>query len=219
MSEQPLPSSSLAEQSQAEMLATGLQQMGISADQGRQRQLLAYLALLQRWNEAYNLTAVTDPVAMVARHLLDSLSILPALEGRIFLDAGTGAGLPGVPLAIARPDCRFVLLDSNGKKVRFLRQVRRELKLDNIEPVQGRLESYRMDPPPDALLTRALAPLERLVAWSAHWLDLGIPLLAMKSDRAESEIRDVPEPYNVRLEELRVPGLCARRCLAIVEKR
>lgn len=193
--------------------------MGILIEPARQDAMLAYLALLRRWNEAYNLTAITEPGAMVARHLLDSLSILPVLQGHLFLDAGTGAGLPGVPLAIARPDCRFVLLDSNGKKVRFLRQVRRELKLDNIEPVQGRLESYRMSPPPDALLTRALAPLERLIAWSAHWLDQGIPLLAMKSDRAESEIQDVPEPYNVRLDELRVPGLCARRCLAIVEKR
>lgn len=193
--------------------------MGIALDQGRQDLLLAFLALLRRWNQAYNLTAVSEPTEMVARHLLDSLSVLPSLHGTLFLDAGTGAGLPGVPLAIARPDCRFVLLDSNGKKIRFLRQVRRELKLDNIEPVQGRLESFRPEIAPDAVITRALAPLDRLVEWSAHWLDQGVPLLAMKSDRAESEIQAVPEPYNVRLDELRVPGLRARRCLARVEKR
>ena len=181
--------------------------------------MLAFLALLRRWNRAYNLTAVTEPGEMVARHLLDSLSILPALRGRLFMDAGSGAGLPGVPLAIARPDCRFILLDSNGKKVRFLRQVRRELNLDNIEPVQGRLEVYRPDAKPDAIITRALAPLDRLVEWSAFWLAQGVPLKAMKSDRVESEIADVPEPYNVRLEELNIPGLRGRRCLATVEKR
>lgn len=205
--------------SQQPVLAAGLEQMGIRLQADQQDRLLAYLALLRRWNRAYNLTAVTEPVEMVARHLLDSLSLLPALRGRLFLDAGTGAGLPGVPLAIARPDCRFVLLDSNGKKVRFLRQVRRELGLDNIEPVQGRLESWRPDRPPDAIISRALAPLERLVEWSAFWLEQGVPLLAMKSDRVESEIAKVPEPYNVKLDELMIPGLRGRRCLATVEKR
>jgi len=197
----------------------GLEQMGIPLAQERQDQLLAFVALLQRWNRAYNLTAVTEPAEMVARHLLDSLSILPALRGRLFLDAGSGGGLPGVPLAIARPDCRFILLDSNGKKVRFLRQARRELGLDNIEPVQGRLETYRPDSPPDAVITRALAPLGRLIQWSALWLEQGVPLLAMKSDRAESEIQSVPDTYNVRLDELKIPGLRGRRCLATVEKR
>lgn len=205
--------------SQRPALAAGLAQMDITLAPERQDRLLAFLALLQRWNRAYNLTAVTEPGEMVARHLLDSLSILPALRGRLFLDAGSGAGLPGVPLAIARPDCRFILLDSNGKKVRFLRQVRRELSLDNIEPVQGRLEVYRPDATPDAIITRALAPLDRLVEWSAFWLEQGVPLKAMKSDRVESEIHGVPEPYNVRLDELNIPGLRGRRCLATVEKR
>ena len=205
--------------SQRSVLAAGLARMEVAVDPQRQDQLLAFLALMRRWNRAYNLTAVTEPGEMVARHLLDSLSILPALRGSHFLDAGSGAGLPGVPLAIARPDWRFILLDSNGKKLRFLRQVRRELGVDNIEPVQGRLESFRPDSSPDAIITRALAPLERLVQWSAFWLEQGIPLKAMKSDRVESEVRDVPEPYNVRVDELRVPGLRGRRCLATVEKR
>ena len=205
--------------SQQSALVAGLARMKIMLSDEQQRLLLAYLELLKRWSKAYNLTAVTDPREMVARHLLDSLSILPALRGRLFLDAGTGAGLPGVPLAIARPDCRFILLDSNGKKIRFLRQVRRELGLDNIEPVQARLETYRPEPPPDAIISRALAPLDRLVEWTAFWLDQGIPLLAMKSDRVESEIQGVRPPYNVRLDELDIPGLRARRCLATVEKQ
>ncbi len=205
--------------SQQPVLAAGLAQMNIELSRERQEMLLDYLALLQRWNRAYSLTAVTQPTEMVARHLLDSLSLLPFLRGRLFVDAGSGGGLPGVPLAIARPDWRVILLDSNGKKIRFLRQVRRELALANIEPVQDRLETYRPESPPDAIITRALAPLDRLVRWAKFWLEQGIPLIAMKSDRVETEIRDVPQPYNVRLEELSIPGLRARRCLATVEKQ
>ena len=200
-------------------LHEGLEQMGIALSPEQENRLLAYLSLLRRWNRVYNLTAISDPGEMVARHLLDSLSVLPALKGQYFLDAGTGPGLPGVALAIARPDSQFVLLDSNGKKVRFLRQVRRELGLDNIEPVQGRLESWRSERRPDAILARALAPLERLVEWAAVWLDQGVPLLAMKGDLSESELGAVPQPYNVRLDQLKIPGLCAQRCLATVEKR
>ncbi|MEE4639727.1 MAG: 16S rRNA (guanine(527)-N(7))-methyltransferase RsmG [Wenzhouxiangella sp.] len=200
-------------------LSAGLKELGLAATTGQQEQLLRFLALMQRWNRSYNLTAVTDPGQMVARHLLDSLVLLDHLKGARFLDAGTGPGLPGVPLAILRPADHFVLLDSNGKKIRFLNQVRRELKLDNIEPVQARLEDYQADPPPDAIVARALAPLQRLVVWADRWLDRGVPLLAMKGDLSESERRAVPAPYNVSLVELEVPGLRARRCLVTVEKR
>lgn len=204
---------------QGAALHAGLEQMGIALSPGQEHRLLAYLALLRRWNRAYNLTAISEPAEMVARHLLDSLSVLPALHGRRFVDAGTGPGLPGVPLAIARPQWHFVLLDSNGKKIRFLRQVRRELGLDNIEPVQGRLESWRSEDRPDAIIARALAPLAQLVEWAAHWLGQGVPLLAMKGDLSESELAAVPQPYNVSLEPLIIPGQAARRCLATVEKR
>ncbi len=219
MSEIHKPAADSAWQHLGSGLATGLARMAIQLPMVQQEQLLAYLTLLERWNRAYNLTAVIDPSQMVARHLLDSLSVLPALHGQLFLDAGTGAGLPGVPLAVARPDCRFLLLDSNGKKLRFLRQVRRELALDNIDPVQGRLETYRSPALPDAIISRALAPLDRLVQWASHWLDQGVPLLAMKGERAESEVARLAEPYNVSLEELTIPGLRARRCLIKVEKR
>lgn len=204
---------------QRAVLDDGLEEMGISASPDQRDQLLAFLTLLQRWNRAYNLTAIVQPAEMVARHLLDSLSILPYLSGRRFLDAGTGPGLPGIPLAIVHPDREFILLDSNGKKVRFLRQVRRELALANVEPVQGRLENGRVAAPLDAVVARALAPLERLVHWSRRWLDQGVPLLAMKGDLSESELLAVPEPYNVRVDELKIPGLRVRRCLATVEKR
>ena len=204
---------------QAPVLEAGLGRMGLDVSAADRDKLLDYLSLLRRWNRAYNLTAIDQPAEMVARHLLDSLALVPFLVGRRLLDAGTGPGLPGVPLAIACPDRHFVLLDSNGKKVRFLRQVRRELELDNIEPVQGRLESYRVEPGPDAIIARALAPLERLVGWAAFWLDRGVPLLAMKGDLSESERLAVPPPYNVTLDELKVADLPERRCLATVRRQ
>src|SRR5699024_6521313 len=130
-------------------LDAGLAGLGQALDERCRIRLLDYLALLARWNRAYNLTAVDEPLAMVDRHLVDSLSILPWIAGHEIVDAGTGAGLPGVPLAIACPDRHFTLIDSNGKKVRFLRQVRRELGLANIEPVHSRLEDYRPERQPD----------------------------------------------------------------------
>ncbi|NDY94235.1 16S rRNA (guanine(527)-N(7))-methyltransferase RsmG [Wenzhouxiangella limi] len=200
-------------------LGEGLDRLGLAGPARQEDLQLRFLALMQRWNRSFNLTALSEPGEMVARHLLDSLALLPYLRGSRFVDAGTGPGLPGVPLAIACPDCHFVLLDSNGKKIRFLNQVRRDLGLGNIEPVQARLEDYRSESVPDAILARALAPLERLVGWTGYWLDRGVPLLAMKGDLSESERRAVPAPYNVSLVELEIPGLRARRCLATVEKQ
>ena len=200
-------------------LAEALESLGVKATREQQDRLLAYLALMLRWNRSYNLTAVTEPGEMVARHLIDSLSILPHLQGRRYLDAGTGPGLPGVPLAILRPDWSFDLLDSNGKKVRFLNEVRRQLDLLNIRPLHMRLEVYAPSERPDAVLARALAPRDRLVDWTGALLDRGVPLLAMKGDLSESERRAVPAPYNVTRTELKVPGLRAQRCLVRVEKQ
>lgn len=198
------------------MLADGLVAMGLSLTDQQRSKLLDYLALLSRWNRTYNLTAIDQPEEMVARHLFDSLSILPWLTGERVLDSGTGAGLPGVPLAVASPGRHFTLVDSNGKKIRFLRQVRRALALDSIEPLQARLEAVAIESFPETVTARALAPLERLVRWHARWLDQGARLLAMKGDVAESELDGVPEAYNVEIVELEVPGIDSRRCLAIV---
>ena len=200
-------------------LSHGLEALGVSLSPARRGLLLEYLALMVRWNRAYNLTTVDQPAEMVSRHLLDSLSIQPWLVGRQVLDAGTGAGLPGVPLAVACPERQFLLVDSNGKKIRFLRQVRRALKLDNIEPVHGRLEDLPDDLQPDCITARALAPLERLVVWHRRWLDQGACLLAMKAQLAENERLAVPDAYNVEIIDLEVPGLDARRCLAIITKK
>lgn len=200
-------------------LRAGLSRLGLDLDPAGQRLLLAYLDLLSRWNRAYNLTAVDEPLAMVDRHLVDSLSILPWLDGREIVDAGTGAGLPGVPLAVARPGSRFILVDSNGKKVRFLRQVRRELGLDNIVPVQARLEEVVPDSAPDQVVARALAPLPRLVGQLGHLLAGGASLLAMKGRLEDEECAAVPDAYNVERIELNVPGADSARSLAILRKR
>ncbi|RFF29837.1 16S rRNA (guanine(527)-N(7))-methyltransferase RsmG [Wenzhouxiangella sediminis] len=199
-------------------LDEGLAGLGLTLDDARKDRLLDYLALLSRWNRAYNLTAVDEPAAMVDRHLVDSLSILPWIDGEQIVDAGTGAGLPGVPLAIACPERHFVLVDSNGKKVRFLRQVRRELGLDNIEPVHARLEEFAPERAPDQVVARALAPLPRLVEQLGHLLAGGATLLAMKGRLEDDECAAVADAYNVERIELNVPGAGGARSLAILRK-
>ncbi len=204
---------------QQHFLETALDSLGLTATGQQQAQLFHYLALMLRWNRSYNLTAITEPREMVARHLIDSLSVLPHLGGVRYLDAGTGPGLPGVPLAILRPEWAFDLLDGNGKRVRFLNEVRRKLKLGNINPLHLRLEAYEPSGQIDGVLARALAPLDQLVDWMQFLLDRGVPLLAMKGDLSESERLAVPAPYNVEVTELKVPGLHAQRCLVRVEKQ
>ena len=200
-------------------LALGLEALGLALSADQRGQLLRFLALLERWNKTYNLTAVDKPGEMLARHLLDSLSVDAFLQGAQVMDSGTGGGLPGVPLAIARPELEFRLVDSNGKKVRFLRQVRRELGLANIEPTHARLEELAVEPVPASITARALAPLARLVEWHGRWLDRGSRLLALKARVEENEIKAVPGAYNVELIDLEVPGLDARRCLAIISRQ
>ena len=195
-----------------------LAELGLTLDERRRDALLDYLALLSRWNRAYNLTAAAAPLTMVDRHLVDSLSILPWIDGDDIVDAGTGAGLPGVVLAIACPERHFVLVDSNGKKVRFLRQVRRELGLDNIEPIQSRLEAFAPESLPDQVVTRALAPLPRQVRQLGHLLAGGATLLAMKGRLEEDERAAVADAYNVEMIELNVPGADGARSLAILRK-
>ena len=203
----------------ARRLDAGLDALGQALPDATRDRLLRYLAELVRWNAAFNLTALKDPLQMVDRHLVDSLSLRPHLVGDRILDGGTGAGLPGLVLAICEPDRQFVLVDSNGKKVRFLRHVQRTLGLANIEPIQARLEALALDPPPDALVARALAPLPRLVDWLAPWLDGGAPLLAMKAGLDEDEIAAVPDDYSVDVRTLAWPGLDAPRSLAVIRRR
>jgi 16S rRNA (guanine527-N7)-methyltransferase len=176
--------------------------------------LAAYLALLERWNRAYNLTAVRDPEAMVVRHLLDSLSILPWLEGPRVLDVGSGAGLPGIPLAIARPEYGFCLLDSNGKRTRFLTQATAELQLANVSVVRSRVEDYRPTALFNSVVSRAFATLADLVADAGRLCAPEGRLLAMKGVFPDDELARLPPAYRVvGVYPLRVPHLDAERHL------
>ena len=176
--------------------------------------LAAYLALLERWNRAYNLTAVREPEAMVVRHLLDSLSILPWLEGPRVLDGGSGAGLPGIPLAVARPEYEFCLLDSNGKRTRFLTQATAELRLPNVSIVRSRVEDYQPVTLFNSIVSRAFATLAELVADAGRLCAPTGRLLAMKGVFPDDELARLPSTYQVvGVYPLRVPHLDAERHL------
>lgn len=199
------------------MLRAGLGLMDVPASEEQQEAMLAYLGLLERWNRTYNLTAVRSPADMVPRHLLDSLSVLPwCAEGRL-LDAGTGAGLPGIPLAIANPALEVTLVDSVGKKVRFMNHVKRELGLHNIQPVQARLEVFAGERPFDAIISRAFSSLAAFATAARHLAGNGTCLLAMKGRRPDEEISELPAWVRVRsVEALDVPGLHEKRHLVIM---
>ena len=176
--------------------------------------LVDYLALLHRWNRAFNLSAVRDPQEMVTRHLLDSLSPLSYLEGARLLDVGTGAGLPGIPLALCRRDLHVTLLDTNGKKVRFLRQAVAELPLDNVQVVGARAEQWQPEQRFDTIIARAYARLDDLVADTAHLLAPGGQLLAMKGRfDAAAETERLSAGWHYTVNALHVPGLDATRTL------
>ncbi len=154
-------------------LAAGLQQMGLFYPVPVQQKLIHYIQLIARWNQAFNLTAIRDVEEMVSKHLLDSLAVQPYLEGERVLDVGSGAGLPGIPFAITSPNRRFYLLDSNGKKTRFLMQAKIELKLDNVEVIHSRVEDYRPIEDGhaiyfDVITARAYAVTETILASTAH---------------------------------------------------
>jgi 16S rRNA (guanine527-N7)-methyltransferase len=198
-------------------LDTGLRALGLDP-RAHAAPLLAYLALLDRWNHAYNLTAVRDPREMVARHLLDSLAMHPHVDGLARLaDLGTGPGLPGIPLAIARPALQVTLVESNGKKARFLREAVRTLGLGNARVAESRIEALEMPGAFDAITARALASLPLIVALGGHLLAPGGRLLAMKGTVPEDEIAALPPGWTLRaLHRLRVPGLAAERHLVEV---
>jgi 16S rRNA (guanine527-N7)-methyltransferase len=201
-------------------LAPGLKTMGIALPAGGEAQLLRYVELLERWNQAYNLTAIRDPGEMLTKHVLDSLAVLPFVTTGSVADVGTGAGLPGIPLAIARPELRFTLLDSNGKKTRFVTQAMAELKLANVEVVQSRSEAYRPKAPFDQVLSRAFASLKDFANLAGDMAAPGGRLLAMKGARPEEEIAALPPGFRLMaVHPLKVPGLGAERCLVEVEKQ
>ena len=205
----------------AEELLQGAAQLGVTLDQRQQQQLLAYLALLVKWNKAYNLTAVRDPDEMVSRHLLDSLSVVPfvASAGDTWLDVGSGGGMPGVPLAILFPERHFTLLDSNGKKTRFLTQVKIELQLANLDVFHSRVEAFRPAQPFSGICSRAFSALADFANWTRHLGDGQTRWLAMKGVQPDDELQALPVDF--RLEScqlLKVPGCQGQRHLLILRR-
>lgn len=200
-------------------LTDGLEQLGLRSDPALTGALMQFLALLQKWNRAYNLTSVNDLDEMAVRHILDSASAQPFLRGDSALDAGTGGGLPGIPLALLDPARQFTLVDSLGKKIRFLRQVVIELAIPNVELAQTRLETFKPERPLDTVICRALTTLQEFTQLCGQLVGPAGRLVAMKGRYPAGEINDVPAPWRVaEVQRVIVPGLDAERHLVVLER-
>jgi 16S rRNA (guanine527-N7)-methyltransferase len=200
-----------------QQLEQGVAALGLALPATAIERLLDYQALLERWNGAYNLTAVRDGEGMVTRHLLDSLAILPFVTGASLADLGTGPALPGIPLAIAAPGREVLLVDANGKKVRFLREAIRALKLEGVRALQARVEEVQGQF--DCITARAFASLPDMLAWGGHLLAPGGLWLAMKGKPPAEELAALPAGFAVAaVHALRVPGLEAERSLVAIRR-
>lgn len=195
--------------------------LGLTLSEVQVSKLEQYLRLLKKWNRTYNLTAIDDLSQMVGHHLLDSLAVAPYINDahHSILDVGTGAGLPGIPLAVLFPHKDFTLLDSNGKKTRFVRQATIELDLQNCEIAQQRIEQFQPQERFDLVVSRAFSKLEDFVNLAQHTLKEEALFFAMKGRASESEVQALPEGFRLQaLHELQVPGLNEQRHLAIVAR-
>lgn len=200
-----------------QLLRAGLLELHCPLEADTQARLVAYVRLLEKWNRTYNLTAVRVPEEMIPRHLLDSLALLPYLKGPRVLDIGTGPGLPGIPLALARPDLAFTLLDSNAKKTRFVTQACAELGLKNVEVVNERVEKYHPPTPFDTIVSRAFSTITDMLVASRHLCHPAGQFLAMKGVAPLEELAGMPPGYKVSgVPALVVPGLSAARHVAIL---
>ena len=197
-------------------LENGLSKMNLSLDSEQISKLMAYLQLLIKWNKAYNLTAVRNPQEMVSRHLLDSLSVLPHLQSGALMDVGSGPGLPGIPVAICRPDIAVTTLDSNSKKTRFQVQVKAELGLDNLTVIHERVEKYRVEPFKQ-VISRAFASLQDMIEWTEHLCASDGVFLAMKGLYPDEELATLPTGYILQnSHRLQVPDTDGERHLLIL---
>jgi 16S rRNA (guanine527-N7)-methyltransferase len=204
----------------AEVLKQGEAELGLNLSAAQQEQLLDYLALLNKWNSVYNLTSVRDPMQMMTLHLLDSLAAVPAFQGaQNVLDVGAGGGLPGVVLAISKPDMKLSMIDTVHKKTAFLTQVKAELGLANVTVYTKKVQELEVKQPFDVITSRAFADLSDFVNWSGHLLAEGGRFIALKGTAPQDERERLPEPWKVeRLQALKVPGLEAERHLVFINK-
>lgn len=197
-----------------------LEQAGIELTPTQLDQQVALVEQLHKWNKAYNLTSVRDPQQMLSRHIVDSLVVLPHLHGQRFIDVGTGPGLPGLPLAIARPDWQFVLLDSLGKRIRFIRQVCHLLNIKNVTAVQSRVEDYQPEQQFDGVISRAFASLNDMLSWCQHLPNANGQFYALKGQYPSSELASLDNAYQVQeITKLQVPEADGERHLVIIKTR
>lgn len=205
------------EQKLAAVLAQLIEAAGLDLNTQQQQQCIQYVALLDKWNGAYNLTSVRDPQEMLIKHVMDSLVVAPHLIGDRFIDVGTGPGLPGVLLAIYYPQKHFTLLDSLGKRIRFLNQVKLQLKLDNIQPLQSRVEDHLPEQGYDGVISRAFASMNDMLQWCRHLPGANGRFFAMKGAAVQEEIAALPDFVKVAsVQPLVVPQLQAQRHLVIL---
>lgn len=202
------------------ILANGIKELQLDLTQQQHEQLLDYLALLFKWNSVYNLTSVRDPMQMVTQHILDSLTAVPAFAGAAsVLDVGAGGGLPGLVLAISRPDMKVALIDTVHKKTAFLTQVKAELGLANVTVYTARVEQLQVPHKFDVITSRAFADLSDFVNWSGHLLAEGGKFIALKGTAPAEEQERLPSDWKVsELRAIQVPGLQAERHLVFIEK-
>jgi len=197
----------------------GVLAAGLNLSDAVQQKLLDYLALIQKWNKVHNLTAVRDPDEMVTLHLLDSLAVLPFIQAKTLLDVGSGAGLPGIPLAICLPELKVTVIDSSQKKASFMRQAKAELGIDNLEVLCGRVEEVRRDEKFDVVISRAFSDLCLFVNLTKHLCKATGTWLAMKGVFPEAELKELEEKLDLtpsKTEVLKVPGLDAQRHLVFL---
>lgn len=196
-----------------DQLAEGLKQLDITL--AHPQKLLAYIDLISKWNRAYNLTSVRKPEAMLVRHIFDSLAIAPFVVGEHIIDVGSGAGLPGIPLALVLPHKQFTLVDANSKKTRFLSQVKFELNLANVQVIHARIEELRPNKPCDTVVSRAFASLDKMVEQTKHLLPEHGNILAMKGFFPVAELAELSVEAEVHT--LSVPGLAEQRHLVVCQ--
>ncbi len=208
----------MVDQALAHILKSDAATMGVHLNDKQVDMLLAYLQLFHKWNQAYNLSAIRDQRAQLDRHLLDSLSVVPYIKAKRLLDVGTGGGLPGIPLAILYPDKDFTLLDSNGKKTRFLFQVKTELKLENVTVQNSRVEAFHPEQKFDGVISRAFASIEDMIRGCEHLLSEQGVYYAMKGLYPTSELSAVEKHYKVSGSyPLQVPREEGERHLLVLE--
>ena len=198
------------------ILQAGIAQLGLEATESQVDLLLAFVSLIEKWNKAYNLTAIRSRDEMLRLHILDSLAVLPFITGHKVIDVGTGAGLPGIPLAILMPSVQFALLDSNSKKTRFVQQTVLELQLNNVDVLHSRVESLGHEGEYDVVLSRAFASLNDIMNLTEYLLCPEGVLIAMKGQKSDSELKNINRAYSVS--PIMVPGVDAERCVVRINK-